>query len=184
MSNGVQSYVFLVEPETGAASVAESASAWMIDAGVMTRDLFDNVLSRITGHAPGPNAGNFVDGNMAHTLELLTNGVDESVGHQVEALVGEMAVKCPHCLGLVTDSDEHIGILMDGVGSWHEHQGSDVQCPKCHESTLIEEWDFGTQLALGNLVVRFWNWPPHAPSLRSGLETAVGMSSKLVMGRL
>ena len=44
MSDSFQSYVFSVNSETKAGGVAKSVTDWMIGAGVMSRDVFDNVL--------------------------------------------------------------------------------------------------------------------------------------------
>jgi hypothetical protein len=160
--------------ESEAASLAEAVLDWLTSEEIVEADATPclNGLDDL-GYAPGPKMESWVpDADQARqTRSLRTNGLelvtDKTVFWSVST---EYEAVCPNGHAHVPPED-----WLDLAGEWQADGGPALmECPTCHGSFSVTEWDFGHGFAFGYLGFRFWNWPfPLAGELIQGVAKLV-----------
>jgi hypothetical protein len=81
---------------------------------------------------------------------------------------------CPHCIAPL-DVDHY----MDQLGPWLSGEPT-VQCPACGRSALLGDWSGEWTCQVGNLSVRFTNWPPLRDDFVGELGRRLGLRWRVV----
>ena len=143
-------------PEGGIASLAQKATQWLLEEGVIHPNSKRDELWRPSEWMPGPRSRDFVGEGPwnDYFMTLVNNGVDVEVKRQVHHPVENYeAPVCRRC-GAVLSEDVHHAT----IEPWLAGNEPIVVCPKCGWSAPIGDWpaDFG--FAIGAPAIVFNNW--------------------------
>ncbi|MBW8485079.1 hypothetical protein [Actinomadura parmotrematis] len=166
--------------------LAADVRAWLVAEGVVAAERTECVIGSATGHAPGPRAGEAVDGSGrdGSWRDLWHNGVDVRAGHRVhDAGQGDpTGVACPHCAHEIDLMDDGYELDHEAwapfaavVHGWDEGREVVLDCPSCGRPVEPTAWKWTDDyFVLAHLGVTFWNWPPLRPAFLAGLARRLG----------
>lgn len=181
-----------------AAAVGETALAWLIEEGIVRRDLIDSVLGGDDrGYPPGPNMEAAVEHELvefpASTGIFLTaaeftragraiNGLEVVVGRTVFDAGGYgIELECPAC-GHTFEPGYNWYEVIDAW--WEGDDDAPYACPSCGFSQPVREWDGPWPWGLGYLGFTFWNWPPLRQEFVRQLHSVIRGRLRLVKRRI
>ncbi len=146
------------------AVVAERIAHWLLEEGIVEPNTKRDGLWQPSEWMPGPNwtkavcdvgrAGDYLRDN-ATGIGFANRGVDLIGDRRVHDPGGNFeSPPCPACHSRV-DVDRYIEL----IPVWLEGPEPTLWCPQCHSEHLIGDWRWRFGFAVGNLAVRFNNWP-------------------------
>jgi predicted RNA-binding Zn-ribbon protein involved in translation (DUF1610 family) len=159
LSDSAQIVVDIEVSAEGAAELANAVRAWLVGEQIIEQAQSDSVLSGSGGgHRPGINYRAAIKMDEDTFLRLSVNGVKIAVGRQVfDAGANGIELRCDAC-GVSFEPDDS---WSDAVGAWFDGDNlASFPCPSCGQRPLLREWRGPWPWGLGNLGVKFWNWPP------------------------
>jgi hypothetical protein len=147
-----------------AAVRADAVRDWLLTTGVIAPNP-SRGLEQPSAYLAGPEA-------VAHTTDaaeipaLRNTGVDLITGRMVfDSAENVTPPDCPSC-ATPLDIDQYI----DQLEPWLLAGEPVVRCPACEHSARLGDWPGEWTCQVGNLGVRFNNWPP----LRNDFVRALG----------
>jgi hypothetical protein len=171
MGNFFQVIVDRDATEFEAADLARLVLNWLISEQIVEAAPTRCLNGSDPAYAPGPKLVSWVaDADQARqTRSLETNGLELTTGKTVfPSIDNEPEATCPKGHTHVPRED-----LLDLAAQWQDETGPALmECPTCHGSFSVTEWDFGHAFAFGYLGFWFWNWPfPLSDKLMNGVAT-------------
>jgi hypothetical protein len=183
MSDQFQSYVFgEALLDNGRADIGR-VTAYLLTEKIIGAEMAANTLEG-DGHVPGAKAAAIIVKDNAYWRLVDVNGVRIETGRIIEASDRLESGQCPHCKVSIDLGTDGFQALDEAISAFDVGQSDDVTCPTCGTRTKLSEWDFGDSLAVGEAMVKFWNWPEHIDGIDKRFEAIAGMKCTKVWGRL
>lgn len=181
MSTFFQSYVFGEAAADVGAAGFERVKDYLLAEDIIAKELADNTLEG-EGHEPGRRASSILIEDDDDWRRLSLRGVRFETGRIIEASTEMETGRCPHCgdVQQVLSDDA----LSDALYAYSEGRSDVFECPQCGERERLARWDFGHGLAVGDAIIRFWDWPDHISELASRFSAISGMKCAKVWGRI
>ena len=186
MSDSFQSYVFGKALVDDGRADFRRVTAWLLAEEIIGSETADNVLGDGRGFVPGSQAASVIVEDAEYWRGLITNGVEISTGRIVEASADWEFGICPKCGARIEiDPDsEDCAPIYEALEAFEDSGRGALECPRCGAPTELENWDFGHGMAVGDALVRFWNWPSHKDDFAQRLSDVSGLKCRLVWGKL
>jgi hypothetical protein len=164
MGDWAQSIVDVDSTGEEAAELGERLTVWLVDTGVIARELTDCALGSPLGHSPGTNYADAI-GAAVDPPNLWTNGVEIGVGRTVYYTMDLQGVTCPRCgryEELESEASRWHTVFGAALNDWYSGTSAGaIACPGCGAVNGLNDWDWGAHpYAFGELGVTFWNWHP------------------------
>ncbi len=118
---------------------------------------------------------------------LVTNGLQISIGHDaVFNPTGEgSGGRCPVCSNKSVDTQTPENNLSQAIEEWIEGKSEGLlKCEFCQQTSSISQWDFGNDMAFGNLIFTFWNWPDLSDVFISDISKTLGSRVQVLHVRI
>lgn len=167
----------------GANDLSRKVIDWLIEKEIILGSMTDCVLggNKNLGYGPGTKYKDAVEGDQGYLVELVTNGVQISIGRMVFDNGGNGLDKviCPVCSA--NNIDEDWG---DATGAWYENQIGRLTCSQCGRESSITAYAFEPTWAFGEFGLTFWNWPALTDKFLEDLKQFMQKDIKIVYGRL
>lgn len=183
MSDWFQSYVFGEALANDGHADARRVTVYLLAEEIITSEMADNTLEG-RGHVAGPRAASLLLEDNDHWRLLGLKGVRIETGRIIESSTDLQSGKCPHCDSSIELGTEAFEVIDKALSAYHEGYGDVVECPSCLTRTKLSLWDFDHGLAVGQAMVKFWNWPDHVAGLDARFEAIAAMKCTKVWGRL
>jgi hypothetical protein len=183
MGDWFQSIVDLEATEDEAEILARDIIDWLVSEKIIDEESCDCVLGENSyGYPPGINWPAIVKEYFSSFLELLTNGLNISIGRKVfHSGQGPVSIACPNC-NMEGARDRDWG---DAISEWYTRSGEGiVTCTSCGRATSITKWDFQPVWGFAELGFEFWNWPPLKQSFIDELSHRLGHNILFIDGKL
>jgi hypothetical protein len=184
MSDGFQIFMFAVSPDSAADEAMHKLSDWLQAKRIGERSNRDDCDEDSSHLVPGLCAQELVIGGIAEAVSLQWNTIELKSGRHVGWSSMGVASCCPKCGSTENAEELFAEQLSDCIGKWVEGEAAIAVCPACSKASSIDEWDFGEFIALGNLSITFWNWPPLKLGVREMFEEITGAPAKQLLGTL
>jgi hypothetical protein len=159
VSDSAQILVAIDCPPEEAPVYGEAVLGWLVEHGVVEREVSDCVLGGDgRGYPPGPELDTAVEGGVDVTRGLWTNGLAIVVGRTVfDGGANGVELRCPRCAATFEPQDD----WFEAAASWAEgDDGARYSCPSCGLEQTLPEWTGPWPWGFGHLGLEFWNWPP------------------------
>jgi hypothetical protein len=186
MSDTFQSYVFEKALVDDGRADFRRVTAWLLAEDIIASETAANVLGAEFGFVPGLRASSIMVEDYDDWRRLGTNGVDIRTGRIIETSGVWEFGKCPNC-GVRSEFDplsEDTAPINEALDAFHEGREAGLECTKCGMRSDLELWDFGEDMAVGDALVSFWNWPRHIDGFAARLSDVSGLNCRLVWGKL
>jgi hypothetical protein len=163
--------VTVVEMSIGALEAADRADAvirWLLDTGVIVPNPVRGSTWQPSGYLPGPLAPSAAPDFGDSDYTLANNGVEILVERELyrDTSLHE-APACPDC------GYELAEATLEGlIRPWLDGREPRVACDGCGTARPLGEWPDG--YLVGELAVRFNNWPPLSPAFLTDLGARMG----------
>lgn len=172
--------VTLVELSLTAADAqarAEAVRDWLLAAAVVVANPAPDALTSPSGLLPGPEAeARATDGAIVRGLR--NSGVDIVVGRQLfDSGMNFEPPQCPGCAAPLA-----VGAYVDLLGEWVESGEPATACPECGQAALLGDWPGDCACHVGELGVRFNNWPLLRARFMDELGHVMGVRYRVVLG--
>jgi hypothetical protein len=163
--------VTVVEMSIGPLEAADRADAvigWLLDTGVIVPNPARDSAWRPSAYLPGPQAPTAAPGFSDADYTLANNGVDIVVERELyRDTTPHRPPSCPDCGHELAEAT-----LEDLIRPWLDDREPHVTCPGCGAVRPLGDWPDG--YLVGELAVRFNNWPPLADEFVAALGTRMG----------
>lgn len=186
MSDSFQSYVFGKALVDDGRADFRRVTAWLLAEEIIGSEMADNVLGPDFGFVPGLRASSIVEKDVGDWRRYEINGVEIRTGKILETSGDWKFSKCPRC-GVRLELDqrsEECEPIYDALEAFHEGRDTGLQCVRCGVRSELEYWDFGDDMAVGDALVKFWNWPRHVDGLAARMADVSGFECRPVWGKL
>jgi len=164
--------VTVVEMSIGEAEAADRADAvirWLLDSGVIVPNPRRGGSWRDSAYVPGPRAGSAAPGFGESAPRATHVGVDVLVERELyRDTVPHDPPACPDC-GYELPEPTLDRLIRPWLDGRHEPE---VPCPGCGTVRRLGDWPNG--YLVGELAVRFNNWPPLSEEFVAHLGRLLG----------
>jgi hypothetical protein len=110
---------------------------------------------------------------------LANNGVDLVLGRELHHPIENFEPPtCPACARALEIDDERHAALVE---SWLGGVEPVAACASCRRSAPLGDWPGQWMFAVGNLAVRFNNWPPLREEFIEDLKQRIGPRCRVVL---
>ncbi|MCW2638839.1 MAG: hypothetical protein JWP76_1145 [Dactylosporangium sp.] len=163
--------VTVVEMSIGALEAADRADAvirWLVDTGVIVPNPVRGSAWQPSAYLPGPQAPAAAPGFGGTDYTLANNGVDILVERELYRDTSpHEAPACPDCGHELAEAT-----LEALIRPWLDGHEPRVGCAGCSAVRPLGEWPDG--YLVGELAVRFNNWPQLSQAFLADLGTRMG----------
>jgi hypothetical protein len=159
-------------PEGGVASLAQKATHWLLEEGVVQPNSKRDELWQPSEWMPGSRWREVVNEGPwnEYFMTLANNGVDvdlkRQLHHPVENYESPVCLRC----GAVLSEDVHHAM----IEPWLAGDEPIVVCPKCGWSAPIGDWPAEFGFAIGAPAIVFNNWPMFKEAFLLELRALLG----------
>jgi hypothetical protein len=151
-----------------AADRADAVIRWLLDSGVISPNPARGSTWRPSAYLPGPQASVAAPGFADTDYTLANNGVDIVVERELyRDATPHSTPACPDCGYELPEA------TLDGlIRPWLDGEEPRVPCSDCGAVRPLGEWPDG--YVVGELAVRFNNWPPLSQAFLTALGAQLG----------
>lgn len=179
MSENAITVVELSLDEESARARAVAVRDWLLSLGVLRVNAKRDDLWQPSEFRAGPNVLRAATEWGANDEKCVNSGVDLVVGRELHHPVENFdPPSCAGCSTALDMDDERHATLVEG---WLDGEEPSVACPKCGRIALLGDWPGEWMFAVGNLAVRFNNWPPLRDEFVEALRERLGHRSRVVL---
>jgi hypothetical protein len=163
--------VTLVELSVGEAEAADRADAvlrWLLDLGVIVPNPRRGDPWRDSAFVPGPRAPEAAPDLARVSGDGSDMGVDILVERELyRDTTPHEAPRCPEC-----GHEQPDAVLDDLIRPWLDGREPELACQRCGAARPLGDWPDG--FLVGELAVRFNNWPPLSDEFVATLGQRLG----------
>jgi hypothetical protein len=163
--------VTVVEMSVDALEAADRADAvihWLLERGVIVPNPIRGSTWQPSAYLPGPRAQEAAPGFHEADYTLANNGVDVLVERELyRDTTPHAPPACPTCGYELPEAT-----LERLIRPWLDGQEPQLDCPGCGTVRTLGDWPDG--YLVGELAVRFNNWPPLSDEFLAALGARLG----------
>jgi hypothetical protein len=179
MSENAITVVELSLDDASARSRADATREWLLSTGVVAMNTKRDELWQPSEFRAGPSVLRAVDVWGPDDARGANSGVDVVVGRELHhSMENFEPPACPGCAFALELDDERHAALIEG---WLGGVEPVVTCRRCHRFAPLGDWTGEWMFAVGNLAVRFNNWPPLREEFVEALKQQLGPRCRLVL---
>lgn len=163
---------------------------------LMDKEIVESTLSNCClhsatlGYRPGLNflsATDIVESSGAANcnyndfIGFQVNGLEVSVERSVvyDAYVDPGIARCPNC----AEDSSFNEAWNQAISDWHSgNDAATLFCEHCEKQSEFAMWDHLKACAVGNLALKFWNWPELSDKFIETIASTLGNPVNIVVG--